>query len=88
MTNKTFSALDENPETIAILLAKNAWESLTDEQLAAAFLSSTFGGSPKIDAAVIAYLPARKLGLIDERGNMHEVVFEALKLAVKRIRRE
>jgi hypothetical protein len=70
----------------AIAAARVSWDTLTDEELLTAYVAATFGDArPTIRPEVLAYGPALKLGLIDENGFMHDLVFRALEVAVVRI---
>lgn len=75
----------EDIERKAAAVAAMSWDLLTDQELAAAYLSATFGGPPKIRRENLAFQKALDLSLIGADGSMHELVFKGLEAAAGRL---
>lgn len=74
-----------NPtEQLAITLAAESWSTLTDKELAAAYMSATFTIPPMVQPETIAFRPAFDMGLVNAIGRMHRLTFRGLELAVAR----
>lgn len=72
-------------ENAVIARAAHLWDTLTDEQLLAAHLGATFEARlTSLRPENLAFQAALGLGLIDANGEMHELTFKGLELAVRR----
>jgi hypothetical protein len=74
----------QGPEIGAVAVAKMSWETLSDEQLLAAYMGATFHDRPRLEPQNIAWALARDLNLVSEDGSMHDLTFKGLELAVER----
>lgn len=72
-------------ESVAVMVAKKSWASLSDDQLFAAYMGATFHARPRLEPVNLAWQAARDLALISEDGSMHALTFEGLKLAAERL---
>lgn len=74
----------QKAELGAVALAKMSWETLSDEQLLAAYMGATFHNRPRLEPQNVAWEVARDLNLVSEDGSMHDLTFKGLELAVER----